>query len=397
MAIEPEDGTLAKELRAIARGEKALPRSEAKRQHFVPRFLLDGFSDRPGQPGGRIVQLDVRSGQPRAVQPAHAASRRRCYSMFNEVGERDDQVESVLALVESHAADALERLIADPTALSAGDRQTVSIFLALQGPRTPGGLRQMAASVGTMSDTMIETITENFVTFRHHLEQAGLADEMSDEEIEARRRWMIRAHDEGRIKMTNVREQALELMLSVCDDVASMVYALQWTVVTAGEGEFITSDRPLSMVDPTPPFPWSGNAWQSSPQCRTHFPLSPQTCLVIEPGPPAIGRAQLDARGVRTVNFATYGWADRHIFGRTQQVVTDLRRAAKRAGARIPRPRPNLLVVLEEADPDDPDVGRENAARGWPRGVWVDGEDGTQRFCAYRVMPAEPKSVDLAG
>jgi hypothetical protein len=238
-----------------------------------------------------------------------------------------------------------------------------------------------------MSDVMLETMTEDpeayRATFRRAIEDEA---DFTDEAIEDHRRWMIEAHRDGRITMTGKREQALELMLRTADDIASQVYAMTWVVVYADEGEFITSDHPLSMFDPTPRFPWSGTAWASSPNAETVFPLSPRACLLVTPGLPRTGREHVGRDRTDELNLRTYGFAYRHIFGRTQEAVAGVRRRARKAPQRVARPRPNYQVVLEKADPDDPNAGAENAARGWPRFLVAPGPDGKSTRCTYKVM-----------
>src|SRR6185295_2241055 len=251
-------------------------------------------------------------------------------------GKQNNWIESFLALVESYAAPALRRLEEDPLALGAGDRQTIAIFLALQGSRTPTGLEKLEFGVQAVSDTMIETMTEHPEGYRSHFRRA-IEDEatFTDEQIEEHRQWMMEAHRDGRIVMTDKREQALELMLSTADDVASQVYAMTWVVVYADEGEFITGDHPLSMFDPTPRFPWSGTAWASSPNAESVFMLSPRACLLVTPGLPRTGREHVGRDRVDEFNLRTYGFAHRHIFGRTQEVVARVRRQARKAPQRV--------------------------------------------------------------
>jgi hypothetical protein len=81
------------QLTAIAEGRKAVPESAAIRHHFIPQFLLRRFSI-DGTSGQRIMQLDLRSGEPRSVSIERAASRRRLYSARNESGEKDNRVET---------------------------------------------------------------------------------------------------------------------------------------------------------------------------------------------------------------------------------------------------------------------------------------------------------------
>jgi hypothetical protein len=119
--------------------------SAAKRHHYVPQFLLKGFTDeRDG--GRRIFQMPT-SGRraPTRVGVRDAALRRRLYTAVDEDGRASNRHEGYLALIEDHAAPALRRFIENPQALTPGDRATIAFFVAFQTMRTPLAVEQITA------------------------------------------------------------------------------------------------------------------------------------------------------------------------------------------------------------------------------------------------------------
>ena len=69
--------------------------SSAKRQHFVPRFLLAHFaSTRRGKE--LLFQLDVELGEAREVETRSAASNRYFYASLDEQGVRNNRIEGLL-------------------------------------------------------------------------------------------------------------------------------------------------------------------------------------------------------------------------------------------------------------------------------------------------------------
>jgi hypothetical protein len=134
------EGPLAAELREI--GELgAFPPSDARRHHYVPAFLLARFATPVGERKGRLHQLDVGSGRPQRTSPDSACFVRGLYDQ-GTTNEPNNVLESFFAVVERHAAPAIARLVQDPVACTPEDRQTLSVFLALQGSRTPVGLTE---------------------------------------------------------------------------------------------------------------------------------------------------------------------------------------------------------------------------------------------------------------
>jgi hypothetical protein len=100
------------------------------------------------------------------------------------------------------------------------------------------------------------------------------------------------------------------------------------------------------------------------------------------------------SRTVRDINLRTYGWAERFVYGRTQEVVQGVRQNAKRHPDKVIRPRAPMQVLFEPADPDDPTVGAEYVKRGLPRGAWVPDENGQRQFVSYTVLdPSKPRGT----
>lgn len=148
------------------------------------------------------------------------------------------------------------------------------------------------------------------------------------------------------------------------------------------------------MHDPTPKFPWSGHALRSSPKAQTSYALSPQHCLVLVQLQQPVAVVEAHAEDVREFNLRTYGWASQYVYGRTQEVIQRVRIQTKEKPALVTRPRTAKPVILEEVDPNDPDVGKEHAKKGWPRTVAITDDDGSQRLASYQLIdPKDQKSV----
>jgi hypothetical protein len=61
------------------------------------------------------------------------------------------------------------------------------------------------------------------------------------------------------------------------------------------------------------------------------------------------------------------------------------------------RPIPHKQVLVTEANPKDPEVGRENLKRGWPKGVRHRDERGKMTFLDYTVIdPSDPRTLSAA-
>jgi hypothetical protein len=367
---------LLRELEALTRRDGPYPESQAKRHHLVPAFLLRRFI-RPGSERPRVVQLDLRSGRPQPVDPATAASRTRFYRVTDDDGTTHQRVEFVLSIIEDHAADALARLVANPVELSPADRATLAVFFSLLEARTIAGLEKLSRLAETSLRYFAAGEFADRAKFAEmYREAVGQAD---DATIERQRQDMIASLTEGRIRLANPQEVALGLMFEQMTDSAQLIYQMDWEMLDACAGAFVTSDRALAMHDPTPEYPWSGHAILSSPNAETTIPLDPSRCLRLTPmdrpqSSTSVATIRADARLVAEINLRTYGFATSYIFADSQETASVVRRDAKRRPRLVVRPRPFRQAMLIDAEAGDDRLAREHRERGWPERFQVRGE-----------------------
>ena len=368
----PEDsGSLLEHLYAIYVGDRPMPVSDARRQHFVPQMLQAPFTTDTGAGAPKLWKLDKTTGTCDQVTTNGAAWERNLYTAYDASGKRYTQMESYFGLVESHAAGSLTRLIADPMSLEFGDRVNISMFVTLQEQRTPVALdvaEEMIRQAGTMF-----AITEMGKARgrRHRLRQAR------------------EALVEGRVTLAPPPALRLKMLMESVLEIAPEVHYMNWQLQHATSGEFVLSDCPLTMRDPAPRHPWTGNAWMSSENAYVTLPLGPQHCLRLDHLVPLGLEVRDVERQVTATNLRTYGWATRYILGRSKDVLVDLHALACAEPNRVPTPKPRRLVMLEDPETAGPADAERNRARGWPETVVHAPPDAPPRELSYRVIESE--------
>jgi hypothetical protein len=370
----------------------SLDRNQAKRHHFLPQFLLRGFAhEHSGK--DRLFQMETtKRGAPRRVDLRTAASRRRLYTAIDEDGEPSNRNEGYLALVESHAAPALRRLMDDPGTLSSADRATISFFVALQTMRTPAAAQQVTAVANAAFQTAASELLSDRRAFaeRQRETSGSVAD---DEEVERLRQEMLDAVRRGGVRLSGEGGAAFGTALEHAASNVPAVFAFDWTIVLAPEGGLITSDRGIAIHDPTPPFPWTAQSLLSSENSETFVPLSDQHGLVMRPGAATCGLAvrEIFSREVETLNLRVYGWADTYVFGKSQHGLARVRVAARHRPTDVVRPKPFCQVALIDRDPDDTGLADANRRRGWPAHV----RNANGELRDYIVIPADAPHPEL--
>jgi hypothetical protein len=95
-----DEGPIGQYLIQIELGLRPWPSMDAKRHHFISRFLLNRFAPA----SERLFQLDIRTGKPQGGIPTgKAASRMRFYEFEDEEGNKSNVVEGLFAIVEDAA------------------------------------------------------------------------------------------------------------------------------------------------------------------------------------------------------------------------------------------------------------------------------------------------------
>ena len=370
----------------------ALEANGAKRHHFLPQFQLRGFADTHDDGKDRLFQMDATiRGAPRRVDVRTAASRRRLYAVATDDGP-SNRLEGYLALVETHAADALRRMTDAPAALSPGDRATIAYLVTLQTMRTPSAAEQITR----VANVALKTAASEFFSDRRavaELYRNRFNVNDSDEAIEDFRERILAAIRAGDIRLDGTQGAAFATAFQHAIESVPIVIACHWTLLRSPTGGVITSDRAYAIHDPSPPYPWVAQGLLSSDRVEVTIPLSARDCLLVYPG---FADAALDVREVSAdelelVNLRTYGRAQRYVFGKSQGTLQTVRRAARRRPSRVIRPRPFCHLVLLDCDPDDSSLVEGNLRRGWPARMPND----AGMLCDYIVIPDDEPHAEL--
>ncbi|TMK57872.1 MAG: DUF4238 domain-containing protein [Actinobacteria bacterium] len=392
-----EESPLVKELAEIGKGEKSLPKSDAKRHHFIPQLTLSRFATGDE----RLFQLDTGTGKPQRTSVYAAASRRRFYTFEDEDGKKNNDVEAYFSLVESHAAPALLRM--DETGeLSDIDRATIAFFLSLLWARTPGA-RSATEQLGLQANTLLMAShwgdPNTFMRmYRQWEAEGGDGTRLSDEEAEELREKTLREFQDGTMGFEDPGGgNTMALLLEVALQQAGIIFgSMGWALMRSDETEFISSDRGLAIFDPTPKYPWSSHAMASSPNAQTTIPISASSCLLLVPtGEPSFEAGEVSRHNVMQANLRAYGWAERFIYGSSQEAVVAVRRAARRKPQDVARPKPHRPVILVESDPEDTRLADAHRKRGWPPYLQAPGEDGKPQRFDYMVLGEDGDPVTV--
>lgn len=250
--------------------------SGPKRQHFLPRFYLDGFTR-----DGLVAVFDRDKNEIRRQQPTNTAVIGHFYTMEDGEGRRRFEVEALLSEYEGKAKPVIDKLVAGETELTADERSDLAIFIAFAATRTPDMVNSVQALNGDMikhvAKFMFVDVDQVFQNLRADIKHA---DE-TDDELRRQAKWMVQmAQNEGFVVNTDEKwavGQAIQMALATAPHLAGR----DWRVIhrDSEKTSFLTADAPvyLGTVIANPnPFYGVGFA---SPHAFISFPLH-QSCAL---------------------------------------------------------------------------------------------------------------------
>lgn len=323
--------TPREDIKALTDAQAANPGVEAntrppmltgpKRQHFLPRFYLDGFSR-----DGLVAVFDREKNEIRLQQPVNTAVIGHFYTMEDAEGRRRFELEALLSEYEGKAKPVIDKLVAAATDLSAEERSDLSIFIALAATRTPDMVHSVQALHGEMvkhsAKVLFADVDQTFELLRADEELS----QKSDDELRMQAEWMVTmAQTDGFVVETDEKwavVRAIEMALAVAPYFAGR----HWRVVHRNNEKlsFITSDSPvyLSTVDPRPTSEYGVGF--GSPDAFISFPLH-KSCTLEMFG--CSGTLEHKAAGRDYLRMANLHFAkrcQRFVVGRDEPLVKSL-------------------------------------------------------------------------
>jgi len=237
-----------------------------KRQHFVPRFYLNNFCDTDGY----IWTHDSRRGEARRTTPENTGFETNIYSPEMEDGKRFDEIEGILAKIESMAAPLLTRLL-NSEKLDVEEKAAMSRFIASMVVRSPAQIRQFAELAGNMASWETAMHAEHDLNSKQELGEDTKLEELVLDYLGRK----------DALKMDVDRRVGLMGFVQM-DPISRLIECMTWSFEVSRDEELITSDNPIFWV-PSEKIPKSPYGFGLAHKFAViPFPLSPRLMLRID-------------------------------------------------------------------------------------------------------------------
>lgn len=129
--------------------------TDVKKQHTVPRFLLDNFGFDTGGKAKQLFTLDKQSGRSYSQSVYDASTRNTFYNIENHPDKYS--LEPILCEIETEASSVIRKIIQEQSLgnLSHEEKTKLAVFVVIQKSRTYHGLQSIKALITGLSEHLL--------------------------------------------------------------------------------------------------------------------------------------------------------------------------------------------------------------------------------------------------
>lgn len=290
-----------------------------KRQHFLPRFYLEGFTK-----DGMVAVFDRESNEVRVQQPVNTGVIGHFYTMEDTEGRKRFELEQLLQEYEDKAIPVILKLTAKEE-INADERTDFAIFVALAAFRTPDIVDSLKAfnssMIGDMGKRMFADVEEVKARMR------GKADAPpTEEELEAEARELVEYAQSGQYEVTTSHTWAVSMAMKMAFNIAPILAGRDWAVVHRDNEKksFVTTDAPVLL---TTVAPRENSFWGigfGNTDALALFPLTGSCILAMYGSNGDLQHRMADVEQIRHINLAIADRCQRFVIGREEALVRSL-------------------------------------------------------------------------
>ena len=290
-----------------------------KRQHFPPRFYLEGFTK-----DGKVAVFDRDKNEVRTQQPVNTGVIGHFYTMEDADGHQRFELEQMLSEFEGKASPGIKKLAAKEQPTDE-ERADLAIFVALAGFRTPDIIESLklfnSGLIGDIAKRMFANVDQVKETMR-----GKPGSPTSEEELEQEAKEMVDFAQSGQYEVTTNHRWAVGMAMKMAFEVAPLLAGRNWLVVHRPNKKksFVTTDAPVVLSTVTPREPSFYGIGFGNTDAMVVFPLTQSCALVMFGKDGALRHREIDAVAIRHMNLALADRCQRFVIGREEALVKSL-------------------------------------------------------------------------
>lgn len=286
-----------------------LQKPRTKKQHFVPRFYLAQFADQEGM----VWNYDISENVVRPATPENTAVETNFYSILNNDGEYNDEIESWLQGVEGTAAAIYPKLLKGEK-LEGQEKADFAVFVSSLYARSPAIVTAYAELTGYLAQHITNVTLKDRSRFENIMNQMDAEKGKTTTQTQRDEAFAF-MRDKSRYVLHVDRKRGLPA-LAVADRLTELFLEMAWTVLESRNQHLITSDNPVVQVNPSNDHhPIYGGGGFLNKRTNVSLPLSPTKLLTMSWVPNSNrGIQQIDKQRGRFFNLQRAHFAERYLY-----------------------------------------------------------------------------------
>lgn len=295
--------------------------SGPKRQHFLPRFYLEGFSR-----DGLVAVYDRKQNEVRMQQPVNTGVIGHFYTQVDEQGRQRFELEALLSEFEGKAKPAIQKL-ARGLGLDDQERMDLAGFIALGSGRTP----DMVQSIQAINAQLIKRITKIMFADEEGVLERLAKDEdrrdKSNEELQEEARRLVKFAQAEAYEVNVDEKWALQLAMSTAAELAPVIANRNWHVLhrDSEKKSFVTCDSPVILTSTAPRDKslFRGVGFGTT-DALIVFPLTESCVLAMQGFGGGMMHGEIESTKVRDTNLLVASRCQRFVIGRDAKLIDSL-------------------------------------------------------------------------
>lgn len=293
--------------------------SGPKRQHFLPKFYIEGFTK-----NGVVAVFDRESNEVRVQSPQNTGVIGHFYTMEDADGRKRFELEQLLSEYEGKASPIIKR-IAEKAEINADEREYLAIFVALAAFRTP----DIVDSIKAFNSSYVADMTKRmFVDVEKAKEwmRGGPNAPATEEGLDTEARELVEFVQSGRYKVTTNHKWAIGTAMNTALKIAPIFAGRDWVVNHRDDEKrsFVTTDAPVVL---TTVVPRKNSFWGigfGNTDALVLFPLTESCMLAMYGNGGTLQHQVAGIEQIRRANLAIADHCQRFVIGREEALVRSL-------------------------------------------------------------------------
>lgn len=293
--------------------------SGPKRQHFLPKFYLEGFTK-----DGMVAVFDRELNEIRVQQPVNTCVIGHFYTMEDSSGRKRFELEQLLSEYEDKASLIIKKLDAMEE-INVDERTDLAIFVALAACRTPDIVDSLKAFNSNMVRDMSKEMFADVDVVKAQMRDKPDAPS-TEEELEAEARELVEFVRSDQYKVTTRHTWAIGMAMEMAFHIAPIFAGRDWAIVHRDNAKksFVTTDAPVLLTTVAPREKSFWGIGFGNTDALVLFPLTESCILAMSGSEGALKHLTAGREQIRHINLGLAAHCQRFVVGCDEALVRSL-------------------------------------------------------------------------